>query len=144
MPVSVLFLLAPAVGEMLSGSTPPLSFINPLGLLYLAGLCGSGAILAREFVRQRGLGRVATYGRALDTSRIRALGHCACAPRGPRLRVACGGEGLEPMFVSGRIPWIPHVLCGKDVPVRCASQVLRCLVVNVEGQLRKWARSNGR
>ena len=51
-----LYLLAPAVGEMLSGSTPPVQFINPFSLLYQAGLYGSGAILVRELVRRRGLG----------------------------------------------------------------------------------------
>jgi hypothetical protein len=51
-----LFFLAPAIGEMLSGSTPPLMFINPLSLFFEAGLYGSGAILVRELVRRRGLG----------------------------------------------------------------------------------------
>lgn len=51
-----LFILAPVVGEMLSGSTPPLLFINPISLLFQTGLYGSGAILARELVRRRGLG----------------------------------------------------------------------------------------
>ena len=41
-----LYLLAPAVGEMLSGSTPPLMFINPVTLFILCGLYGSGALLA--------------------------------------------------------------------------------------------------
>ena len=51
-----LYLLAPITGEVLSGSTPPLQFINPFTLLALAGLYGSGAIVARELVRRRGLG----------------------------------------------------------------------------------------
>lgn len=52
----VLYLLAPIVGEMLSGSTPPLLFLNPVNLIFLPALYGSGAILARELVRRRGLG----------------------------------------------------------------------------------------
>lgn len=40
----------------MSGSTPLLAFVNPLILFYQAGLYGSGAILAREVVRRRGLG----------------------------------------------------------------------------------------
>lgn len=47
-PAAVLFLLAPAIGELLSGSAPPVEFFNPLGLLTLCALYGSGAILVRE------------------------------------------------------------------------------------------------
>src|SRR6266849_6379804 len=54
--VLTLFLLAPIVGEVLSGSTPPLSFINPVTFLLETGLYGSGAIVVRELVRSRGLG----------------------------------------------------------------------------------------
>src|SRR5260221_221813 len=101
-----LYFLAPAVGELLSGSTPPLLFISPFSLLFEAGLYGSGAILVRELARRRGLGwgsivllgaaygileeglvvtswfnpywsdlgALSTYGRALDTSWVWALG----------------------------------------------------------------------
>jgi len=54
--VLVLFFLAPAVGEMLSGSTPPAMFVNPFSLLLETGLYGSGAVIARELVRRCGLG----------------------------------------------------------------------------------------
>ena len=54
--VLTLFLLSPIVGEVLSGSTPPLNFINPVSFLLETGLYGSGAILVRELVRRRGLG----------------------------------------------------------------------------------------
>src|SRR5258708_25702049 len=43
--VLTLFLLAPIVVEVLSRSTPPLSFINPCTSLLDAGLYGSGAIV---------------------------------------------------------------------------------------------------
>lgn len=53
----MLYLLAPLIGEVLSGSTPPLMFLhNPFNLFYLPALYGSGAILVRELVRRRGLG----------------------------------------------------------------------------------------
>jgi hypothetical protein len=52
----ILFFLSPAVAEMLSGSTPPLQFFNPLSLLAEGSLYGCGAILVRELVRRRGLG----------------------------------------------------------------------------------------
>ncbi|MGQ9624674.1 MAG: hypothetical protein ACUVUF_05345 [Candidatus Bathycorpusculaceae bacterium] len=47
-PSLVLFILAPAIGELLSGSSPPLEFFNPIVFLLLASLYGSGAILMRE------------------------------------------------------------------------------------------------
>jgi hypothetical protein len=100
-----LFFLAPIIPEMLTGSTPPLMFINPISLLFETGLYGSGAILIRELVRRRGLGwssivllgaaygileeglvitswfnpywsdlgKLAFYGRLLDTSWVWAL-----------------------------------------------------------------------
>jgi len=43
-----LFFLAPAVGELLSGSAPPGEFFNPISLLLLSSLYGSGALIVRE------------------------------------------------------------------------------------------------
>jgi len=50
-----LYLLAPLVAELLSGSTPPLAWNNVGGVVLTVGLYGSGALLAREIVRVRGL-----------------------------------------------------------------------------------------
>jgi hypothetical protein len=47
-PALVLFFLAPAIGELLSGSSPPVEFFRPLTLLLLAALYGGGALLVRE------------------------------------------------------------------------------------------------
>lgn len=47
-PALVLYFLAPAIGELLSGSAPPIEFFNPFGLVILPALYGSSAILARE------------------------------------------------------------------------------------------------
>ncbi|MFQ5950585.1 MAG: hypothetical protein ACE5KH_00700 [Candidatus Geothermarchaeales archaeon] len=49
-PAVALFLLSPAVGELLSGSSPPAEFFNPIVFLLLASLYGSGAILMRELM----------------------------------------------------------------------------------------------
>ncbi len=134
--VLTLFVLAPAVGEMLSGSTPPLLFLSPFSLIFECGLYGSGAILVRELVRRRGLGwgsilllgaaygileeglvvtswfnpywpdlgRLALYGRALDTSWIWALGltmyHAVVSITIPIVLVEC-------LFPSkAGIPWL--------------------------------------
>jgi hypothetical protein len=51
-----LYFLSPMIGEILSGSTPVLSFIQPVSIIYQPALYGSGAILVRELVRRRGLG----------------------------------------------------------------------------------------
>lgn len=48
LPVLLLFFLAPAIGELLSGSSPPVEFFQPFTFLLLAALYGSGAVLARE------------------------------------------------------------------------------------------------
>jgi hypothetical protein len=49
-PVVTLLVLAPAIGELLSGSSPPLQFFNPIAFLLLVGLYGCGALLVRETV----------------------------------------------------------------------------------------------
>jgi hypothetical protein len=51
-----LFLLAPATGELLSGSAPPLEFFFPPTLILLSMLYGSGALLIREAVVRWGKG----------------------------------------------------------------------------------------
>jgi len=48
-PAFVLFFLAPAIGELLSGSAPPVEFFNPFALVILPALYGSGAVLVREY-----------------------------------------------------------------------------------------------
>jgi hypothetical protein len=47
-PALTLYFIAPAIGELLSSSAPPVEFFNPFGLLILPALYGSGAILVRE------------------------------------------------------------------------------------------------
>ncbi|GAC1401062.1 MAG: hypothetical protein NVSMB49_14640 [Ktedonobacteraceae bacterium] len=51
-----LFFIAPIVGALLAGSTPPNSFFNPLTLLFLCFLYGGGAIIARELMLYWGKG----------------------------------------------------------------------------------------
>lgn len=55
-PAWTLFFLAPAVGELLSGSSPPAEFFNPFTLLLLAALYGGGALLIREWTLAWGKG----------------------------------------------------------------------------------------
>jgi hypothetical protein len=47
-PALMLFFLSPAIGELLSGASPPFKFFNPFLFLVLCLLYGSGALLIRE------------------------------------------------------------------------------------------------
>jgi hypothetical protein len=62
----MLFLLAPAIGELLSGSSPPSEFFTPIAFLLLSALYGSGAIVVRELrIRwKKGLGSMLLLGAA--------------------------------------------------------------------------------
>lgn len=51
-PILLLFFLSPLVGEGLSGSTPPLAFLNPGVLFLLGSLYGSGALLVRDYAKR--------------------------------------------------------------------------------------------
>lgn len=53
--VTLLF-LSPIIAEMLSGSTPPLEFLNPIALALLLGLYGTSVLLIREFKVRYNLG----------------------------------------------------------------------------------------
>jgi len=55
-PALALFLLSPMIGELLSGSSPPLEFFNPFAFLFMAGLYGSGAVIIRELAFRWGKG----------------------------------------------------------------------------------------
>jgi hypothetical protein len=55
-PATILFFLSPAIGELLSSSSPPAEFFNPFILLLQAALYGSGALLVRELAHRWGKG----------------------------------------------------------------------------------------
>src|SRR3990172_8515338 len=55
-PALFLFVLSPMIGELLSGSAPPAEFFNPISLLVLCALYGSGAVLIREMAHRWGKG----------------------------------------------------------------------------------------
>ena len=54
--VLTLGLLAPVLGEILSGASPPLHFFRPIFFLFLLGMYGCGVTLIRDLVRARSLG----------------------------------------------------------------------------------------
>jgi hypothetical protein len=47
-PLWALILLSPVIAEMLSGSTPPIEWLNPIAALFLIWLYGSGVLVMRE------------------------------------------------------------------------------------------------
>jgi hypothetical protein len=53
-PAWILFFLAPLVGELITGFSPPLRFINPLTSFFLFALYGAGAVLCRELAFRSG------------------------------------------------------------------------------------------
>lgn len=55
-PALFLFILAPAMGELLSGSSPPVEFFNPINLTIMAILYGGGALIVRELLLRWGKG----------------------------------------------------------------------------------------
>ncbi|HEX9035391.1 MAG TPA: hypothetical protein VF808_00205 [Ktedonobacterales bacterium] len=55
-PALALYLFAALIPEMLSGSTPPLRFLQPFNLVFLPLLYGSSALLIREAIVRRRLG----------------------------------------------------------------------------------------
>jgi hypothetical protein len=57
----MLFFLAPAVAELLLGSSPPSEFFNPLIFLLLTSLYGSGAVIVREAKVRWNKGYVSTF-----------------------------------------------------------------------------------
>lgn len=59
LPALTLLLLAPFLGEVLSGSSPPAEFLSPPVFLILVGLYGCGALLVREVARAWGRGWIA-------------------------------------------------------------------------------------
>jgi hypothetical protein len=48
-------LLSPIVGEMISGSTPPLLFVQPFALVFLPAMYGAWALLTHEIIARRRL-----------------------------------------------------------------------------------------
>jgi len=54
--IFALIFLAPVLGEILSGSSPPLYFLRPIFFLFLLSLYGCGVLLIRDLVRARRLG----------------------------------------------------------------------------------------
>ena len=73
-PLLALVLLSPVIAEMLSGSTPPLEWLNPIAVLFLIWLYGAGVLVMRETaVRWRRDGRASSSSARPTSSSRKAL-----------------------------------------------------------------------
>jgi len=63
-PWLALVLLAPVIGELLSGSAPPAEFFQPFGLTIMVALYGCGALVCRELKTRwrKGVGTLVLLG----------------------------------------------------------------------------------
>ncbi len=119
-PAIVLFLLSPAIGELLSGSAPPLEFFNPFGFVMLVSLYGSGAVIIRELkVRwKKGVGSVLLLGAAYG---ILEEGLMVCSffnPNWPDLgQLASYGRWLDINWVWAVMLTIYHAVYSITIPI---------------------------
>ena len=126
-PALVLYLLSPVIGELLSGSAPPVEFFNPFGLIILPALYGSGALLVREVTlrwQKRWPGCRNTPARLPDPNRTRygstrSLHHC----RRPR----------HGMRHHGQWPWLDIKPHGIALPQRYRDKGIRLLSKTTRG-----------
>jgi len=119
-PALALFLLSPAIGELLSGSAPPVEFFNPFGFALLTSLYGSGAVIVRELrVRwKKGVGSVLLLGSAYG---ILEEGLMVCSffnPAWPDLgQLAVYGRWLDVNWVWAAMLTIYHAVYSITVPI---------------------------
>src|SRR5437870_3168138 len=112
-PLLALILLSPVIAEMLSGSTPPIEWLNPIGVLFLIWLYGAGVLVMRETaVRwQTGwpspwhpLGALAAiiflgWAAWRYADRLRAMLPAKTLPRSPRIYALAGFAFLMGSFL---------------------------------------------
>lgn len=119
-PALVLFFLSPAIGELLSGSAPPVEFFNPFGLTVLLSLYGGGALVVRELkIRwKKGIGTVLLLGAAYG---VLEEGLMVCSffnPDWPDLgQLALYGRWLDINWVWAAMLTIYHAVYSIAIPI---------------------------
>lgn len=119
-PSLVLFLLSPAIGELLSGSSPPVEFFTPFGFGIIVSLYGSGAVIVRELrVRwNKGIGSMLLLGAAYG---ILEEGLMVCSffnSNWPDLgTLAVYGRWLEVNWVWAVMLTIYHAVYSITIPI---------------------------
>jgi len=115
-----LFLLAPAIGELLSGSSPPAEFFTPFGLFMLLSLYGSGAVVIRELrVRWgKGVGSVLLLGAAYGVLEEGLLVTSWFSPNWPDLgAMSVYGRWLGVNWTWAEMLTIYHAVYSITVPI---------------------------
>jgi hypothetical protein len=116
----VLFILSPAIGELLSGSAPPAEFFTPFGLLILLSLYGGGALIVRELkVRWgKGMGSLLLLGAAYGILEEGLMVASFFNPSWPDLgQMAVYGRWLEVNWVWAVMLTIYHAVYSIAIPI---------------------------
>jgi hypothetical protein len=119
-PALVLLLLAPAIGELLSGSSPPAEYFTPFSLTILTALYGGGALLAREIkIRWRkGVGSLLLLGASYGVIEEGVMVASWFNPNWPDLgMMAIFGRWLGVNWVWAVDLTIYHALVSITVPI---------------------------
>ncbi len=115
-----LFFIAPVVAELVTGSTAPNNFFNPLTLLVLCFLYGGGALIARELTLYWGKGwpTLLMLGLAFGIIHEGILTKSLFDPRWPDLgALATYGRLLNVNWVWSVQTLIFHALFGIAIPI---------------------------
>jgi hypothetical protein len=115
-----LFLLAPAIGELLSGSAPPAEFFTPFGLLMIVSLYGSGAVVVRELrVRwKKGVGSMLLLGAAYGVLEEGLMVTSFFSPNWPDLgAMAAYGRWLDVNWLWAEMLTIYHAVFSITIPI---------------------------
>jgi hypothetical protein len=119
-PALALFLLAPAIGELLSGSAPPAEFFTPFGFLMIVCLYGSGALITRELkVRwKKGIGTILLLGAAYGILEEALLVTSWFSPYWTDLgQMAVYGRWLNINWVWAEMLTIYHAIFSITIPI---------------------------
>jgi len=119
-PALALFLLSPAIGELLSGSAPPAEFFTPFGFVMIVALYGSGAVVVRELRVQwkKGVGSVLLLGAAYGVLEEALMVTSWFSPYWPDLgAMATYGRWLDVNWVWAEMLTIYHAVFSITIPI---------------------------
>ena len=119
-PALALFLLAPAIGELLSGSAPPAEFFTPFGFLMIVCLYGSGAVVIRELKTRwkKGIGSILLLGAAYGVLEEALLVTSWFSPYWTDLgQMAAYGRWLNINWVWAEMLTIYHAVFSITIPI---------------------------
>jgi hypothetical protein len=119
-PALALFLLAPVIGELLSGSAPPAEFFTPFGFLMIVCLYGSGAVVIRELKTRwkKGIGSILLLGAAYGVLEEALLVTSWFSPYWTDLgQMAVYGRWLNINWVWAEMLTIYHAVFSITIPI---------------------------